>query len=75
MEVILKLKRVPLFWTTRCMSAECSLGNHRYLGPSRHTKKDKKNMNRTVHLISLFVRVQALGPYIWKDMFGNEALS
>jgi len=32
------------------MSAECSLGNYRYLGPSRHTKKEK-NMKNIVQLI------------------------
>ena len=34
------------------MYAGCSLGNHRYLGPSRHTKKEKKHEQyRAIRLI------------------------
>jgi len=31
------------------MSAECSLGNHRYLGPSRHTIKKEHEQYRVIN--------------------------
>jgi len=48
------------------MSAECSLGNHRYLGPSRQTKKEKKH--EQYRAINFFVRVQELysEEHVWQ---------